>query len=124
MSQPIRGQAGHLAYPMGPKNTDLVGDIKYFFPVNFSQVLFSSCRGEVENGSTNQRPGQSSLFSDCKERLNVAKEKLKTPLPIRGQDSHLVHSPNNTQMVTLLYPLQPRDKSYYDAFSFNPCTVF
>ena len=29
MSQPIRGQDGHLCFPIGPKNTKFVEDIEY-----------------------------------------------------------------------------------------------
>ena len=28
MSQPIRGQGSHLVFPIGPKNTNLVGDVE------------------------------------------------------------------------------------------------
>ena len=30
MSQPIRGQDSHLAFPIGPKNTNLVEDVEIF----------------------------------------------------------------------------------------------
>ena len=29
MSQPIRGQGGHLVFPIGPKNTNLVEDVEF-----------------------------------------------------------------------------------------------
>ena len=35
MSQPIRDQDGLLDLPMGPKNTNLVEDIKILLPVKF-----------------------------------------------------------------------------------------
>ena len=34
-SQPIRGQGGHLVFPIGPKNTNLVEDIEILLPVKF-----------------------------------------------------------------------------------------
>ena len=35
MSQPIRGQGGHLAFPIGPKNTNFVEDVEILLPVKF-----------------------------------------------------------------------------------------
>ena len=51
MSQPIRGQGGHLVFPIGPKNTNLVEDVEILLPVKFLWIPFSSFRGEV-----NKRP--------------------------------------------------------------------
>ena len=64
MSQPIRGQGGHLVFPIGPKNTNLVENVEILFPVEFHCIPFSGFRGEVENVSANQRPGRPSRFSD------------------------------------------------------------
>ena len=52
MSQPIRGQGGHLVFPIGPKNTilledrpekhkNLVEDIEILLPVKFRWIPFS-----------------------------------------------------------------------------------
>ena len=49
MSQPIRGQGGHLVFPISPKNTNLVEDVEIYLPVKFCQTPFSGFRGEVEN---------------------------------------------------------------------------
>ena len=49
MCQPIRGQGGHLLFPIGPKNTNLVEDIEIYLPVKFRQIPFSGFIGEVEN---------------------------------------------------------------------------
>ena len=49
MSQPIRGQGGHLVFPIHPKNTNLVQNVEFLLPVKFRQILFSCFRGEVEN---------------------------------------------------------------------------
>ena len=37
MSQPIRGQGGHLVFPINPKkkNTNLVEDVEILIPVRF-----------------------------------------------------------------------------------------
>ena len=35
MSQPIRGQGGHLVFPIGPKNTNLVEDVEILLPIKF-----------------------------------------------------------------------------------------
>ena len=48
MSQPIRGQGGHLVFPVGPQNTNLVEDVEILLPVKFHWILFSGFRGEVE----------------------------------------------------------------------------
>ena len=63
MSRPIRGQGGHLVFPIGPKNTNLIEDIKILLPVKFRRIPCSSFRGEVEYVSANQRPGRPSCFS-------------------------------------------------------------
>ena len=51
--QPIRGQGGHLVFPIDPKNTNLVEDVEIYLPVKFCQILFSGFRGEVENVKVN-----------------------------------------------------------------------
>ena len=61
MSQPIRGQGGHLVFPIGPKNTKLVEDIEILLPVKFVEF-----------------------------RSAVSEEKSKMSQPIRGQGGHPV----------------------------------
>ena len=73
MYQPIRGQDGHLVFPIGPKKTNLVEDFKILLPVKFRWILFSGFRGEVRNVSANQRPGRSSCFSDRPEKHKLCK---------------------------------------------------
>ena len=68
MSQPIRGQGGHLVFPISPKNTNLVEDVEILLPVKFRSIPFSGFRGEVENVSANQRPGRPSCVSDRPEK--------------------------------------------------------
>ena len=31
----VRGQGGHLVFPIGPKNTNLVEDVEILLPVKF-----------------------------------------------------------------------------------------
>ena len=35
MSQPIRGQGGHLVFPIGPKNINLVEGVEILLPFKF-----------------------------------------------------------------------------------------
>ena len=73
MSQPIRGQGGHLVFPIRPKNTNLVEDIEILLPVKFCWIPFSGFTGEVENDSANQRPGRPSCFSDPPEKHKLGR---------------------------------------------------
>ena len=73
MSQPIRGQGGHLVFPIGPKNTNLVEDVDILLPIKFRWILFISFRWEVENVSANQRPGQPSCFFDRLEKHKLGR---------------------------------------------------
>ena len=121
MSQPIRGQGGHLVFPIGQKNTNLVEGIEILLPVKFRWIPFSGFRGEVKNVSANQRPGRPSCFSDrpLKHKLGrgrwdlascqvlvefcsaVSEKKSKMSQPIRGQGGHLVFpiGSKNTNLV-------------------------
>ena len=58
MSQSIRGQGGHLVFPIGPKTTNLVEDVEIFLPFKIRWIPFSGFRGEVENVAVSQRPGR------------------------------------------------------------------
>ena len=49
MSQPIRGQGGHLVFPIGLKNTNLVEDDMILLHFKFHWILFSGFRGEGKN---------------------------------------------------------------------------
>ena len=131
MSQPIRGQGGHLLFPIGPKNTNMVEEIEILLPVKFPWIPFSSFREEVENVSANQRPGWPFCFSDqpekpkfgrghwylasCQVSLNSVQQfqrrSLKMSQPIRGQGGHLVFliNPKNTNLeedVEMLLPVK------------------
>ena len=73
MSQSIRGRGGHLVFPIGPKNTNLVEGIEILLPVKFHRIPFSGFRGEVENVSANQRAGRPSCFSDRPEKHKLGR---------------------------------------------------
>ena len=49
MSQPIKGREGHLCFSISLKNKNLVENVEILLPVKFQRILFSHCRGEVEN---------------------------------------------------------------------------
>ena len=49
MSQPIRGQDGHLVFPIGPKNTNLVEDVEILLPELSSFVEFCSVVSEEKS---------------------------------------------------------------------------
>ena len=124
MFQPIRGQGGHLVFPIGPKNTNFM-DVETLLPIKFRWIPFSGFRGEVENVSANQRPGRPSCFSDQPEkhklgmetlrpcflssfvefRSAVSEEKSKMSQPIRGQSGHLVFG----QGGHLVFPISPKN---------------
>ena len=120
MSQPIRGQGGHLVFPIDSKNTNVVKDVEILIPVKFCWIPFSAFGGEVENVSANQRPGRPSCFPFSPKNTNfvedieillpikfvefhsaVSEEKSKMSQPIRGQGGHLVFpiGPKNTNLV-------------------------
>ena len=82
MSQPIRGQGGHLVFQIGSKNTNLVEDIKILLPIKFCSIPFSGFRGEDENVSANQRPGRPSCFSYRPEKHNLV-EDVEFLLPVK-----------------------------------------
>ena len=73
MSQPIRGQDGHLVFPISPKNTNFVEDVEILLPVKVRWILFSDFRGEVENVSAYQRSGRPSCFSDRPEKHKLGR---------------------------------------------------
>ena len=66
-------QGGHLVFPIGQKNTNLVEDLEILLPVKFRWIPFSGFRGEVENVSANQRPGWPSCFSDRPEKHKLGR---------------------------------------------------
>ena len=121
MSQPIRGQGGHLVFLVDQENTSLVEEVEILLPHSFRWIPFSGFRGEVENVSANQRPGRPSCFSDRPKNTNLVEEvgtlppvkfhcilfsrfrgeKSKMSQSIRGQGGHLVFpiGPKNTNLV-------------------------
>ena len=82
MSQPIRGQGGHLVFLIGPKNPNFVEDVEILLLVKFRWIPFRSFRGEVENVSANQRPGRPSCFSYRPENPKFVKD-VEILLPVK-----------------------------------------
>ena len=82
MSQPIRGQGGHIVFPIGPKNTNLGEHIEILLPVKFRWIPFSGFREEVENVSANQRPGRPSCFWIGQKNTNLV-EDVVILLPVK-----------------------------------------
>ena len=52
MYQPIRGKGGHLVFPIGPKNTNLIEGDEILLTVKFRWIVFSRFREEVENAKS------------------------------------------------------------------------
>ena len=73
MSQPIRGQGGHIVFWISPKNTHLVEDVENLLSVKFHWIPFSGFIGEVKNVSANHRPGRPFCFSDPPEKHKLGR---------------------------------------------------
>ena len=73
MSQPIRGHGGHLGFPIGLKNTNLVEHIEILIPVKFRRIPFSGFREEVKSVSANQRSGRPCCFSNHPEKHKLGR---------------------------------------------------
>ena len=73
MSQPIRGQGGHIVFWISPKNTNLVEDVENLLSVKFRWIPFSGFIGEVKNVSANHRPGRPFCFSDPPEKHKLGR---------------------------------------------------
>ena len=64
---------GHLVFPIGPKNTNLVEHIELLLPVKFLWIPFSGFREEVKSVSANQSSGRPSCFSDRPEKHKLGR---------------------------------------------------
>ena len=78
VSQPIRGQGGHLVFPIGPKYTNVVEDVEILFPVKFRWIPFSSFWREVENVSTNLNQSEARaailFFRSARKNTNLVED--------------------------------------------------
>ena len=61
-------RAAILFFQISQKNTNLVEDVEILPSVTFHSLPFSGFRGEIENGSANQRTGRPSCFSDLPKK--------------------------------------------------------
>ena len=82
MSQPIRGQGGHLGFLIGPKNTNLVENIEILLPVKFRRIPFSGFREEVKSVSANQSSGGHLVFPIGPKNTNLVKD-VEMLLPVK-----------------------------------------
>ena len=73
---------GHLDFPIGPKNTNLVEDLGILLPIKFRLIQFSGFRGEVKNVSANQRPGGHLDFPISPKNTNLV-EDVEILLPVK-----------------------------------------
>ena len=81
MSLSIRGQCGHLVFPIGPKNINLLQHVEILLPVKFHGIPLRGFREEVENVSGNQRPWRSYCLSDRSKNTNLV-ENNELLLPV------------------------------------------
>ena len=82
ISQSIRGQGGHLVFPIGQKNTNLVEDDEILLPVKFRSIPFSGFRGEVEMSQPIRGQG-SHLFSGSARKNTNFVEDIVILLPVK-----------------------------------------
>ena len=116
MSRQIRGQGGHLVFPIGPKNTNLVEDIEILFPVKFRWIPYSVFRAEVRYVSANQRPGRPSCFFSTNPKNTNLVEDIEILLPakfrlipfngFRGEVEIL--SQSEARAAILFFPIRPK----------------
>ena len=132
MSRPIRGQGGHLVFPIGPKNTNLVEGVKILIPVKFRWIPFSGFREEVENISANQRPGGHLVFpigpkntklgrgrwdlASCQDSLNSVQGFL--------QRSRKCLSQSEDGGGHLVFPIGPKNTNLVEGFEILPPIKF
>ena len=64
-------QGGHFRLLIGPKNTNVVGDVEILLPVKFLRILFGGFRREVENVLANHRPGGHLVFPIGQKNTNL-----------------------------------------------------
>ena len=74
MSQPIRGQGGHLVFSDRPEKHKLGRGLEIMLPVKFRKIPFGGFRGEVENVSANQRPGRPIFFPIGPKNTNLVED--------------------------------------------------
>ena len=83
MSQPIRGQGGHIVFSDPPEKHKLGRGRCDVASFQVSSNSFHSFRGEVENVSAIQRPGRPfCFFPICLKNTNVV-EGIESLLPVK-----------------------------------------
>ena len=81
MSQPIRWQCGHLVFPIGTKNTNLVEDVKILLSFCYRSILCSGYRGESKMYQSIRDYGDHLVFRTARKNTNLV-ENVGFLLPI------------------------------------------
>ena len=68
------GQGGHFYSLFDPKNTNLVEDVKIFFPVKFRWILFSCFRGKVKICISQSEARAAILFFRSAQKTNLVED--------------------------------------------------
>ena len=122
MSQQIRGRGGHLVFPIGSNNTNLLEGVEFLRLSSFGKFRSAVAEKKIENVSANQRPAWEVILffrsarktkiwqktlSSCflssfsNFRSAVSEKKSKMSQSNRGRGGHQVFpiSPKNTNLV-------------------------
>ena len=108
MFQPIRGQGGHLGFPIDTKNTNLIEGVEDCFLSSFVKIHSAVVEKKSKTVSANQMPRRQSWISDRHEKhkldrgcwelaschvssksIQRLRRSRKMFQPIRGQGGHL-----------------------------------
>ena len=71
MSQQIRGQCGHLVFPIGPKNINFVEDVEILLLVKFRLIPFIGFREKVEMSQPIRGQGSDLVFPIVQKNKNL-----------------------------------------------------
>ena len=119
MAWPIRDRAAILFVSIGPKNTNLVEDIKTLLPVMFCWIPISGLRAEVKNVSANQRPGWPYCFSDRPEKYKLSRRRwyiascqVLLNSVQQFQRSRISPSQSETGRSSVYFPIGPKIQTW------------
>ena len=83
MYQPIRGQGGHLVFPIGPKNTNLVEDVEILLPVKVRWIPFKRFQRRSQKCLSKSRSlGGHIVFPIGPKNTNLV-ENIEILLPVK-----------------------------------------
>ena len=78
MFQPIRGQGGHLVFPIGPKNTNLVEGVEILLPIKFSLNSVQRFQRRSRKCLSQSEARRPSCFSDRLEKHKVGRGRWRS----------------------------------------------